>query len=531
MAFYFDKFEHRVPPKPIPYSLSRELLWQFLAVINLGIGAWYIYWRWTGSLNFDALWFSYPLVIAESLAYIGLVLFTFNLWKIKDTKPSKPPNMLSDVSPKVDDFDREISVDIFFPSFDEKPELVELSLLDAKNIYYPHNISINIYLLDDGQRDSMKNLADKLEIGYITRLNNIGYKAGNLRNAMGQTSGDFILICDADTRPFPTILENTLGYFTDFDMAWVQTPQWFFDLPEGKPLDIHWRNRYGILGKYLALGVQRLIGKVVVGADPFINDPQIFYDVIQRRRNWANASFCCGAGSIHRRDSVMQSALFTFSNEVLMAQKDDIRTLKKRTKEKSIDVYVNDTIQSSLVQDTELTPYKFHVSEDIYTSMSLHGDNTRKWKSVLHPEIESKMLSPQDLHSWIVQRFKYAGGTIDIAFNDNPLFKRGMTIAQKMMYAATIWSYFGTLWNVIFILAPIVYMLTAVAPVSAYSIEFYKHIIPFLILNELALMVGVWGIAGYSSKASFISFFSINLKAIFTVLKGNKVAFPTTPKD
>ena len=42
-------------------------------------------------------------------------------------------------------------------------------------------------------------------------------------------------------------------------------------------------------------------------------------------------------------------------------------------------------------------PYKFHVSEDIYTSIVLHGDPERRWRSVMHPEVESKMLSPQDL--------------------------------------------------------------------------------------------------------------------------------------
>jgi len=64
----------------------------------------------------------------------------------------------------------------------------------------------------------------------------IGFKAGNMRNAMEKTSGDFIVICDADTRIFPTFLVNNLGYFRDPKVAWVQTPQWFFDLPEGKNL-------------------------------------------------------------------------------------------------------------------------------------------------------------------------------------------------------------------------------------------------------------------------------------------------------
>ena len=141
------------------------------------------------------------------------------------------------------------------------------------------------------------------------------------------------------------------------------------------------------------------------------------------------------------------------------------------------------------------------------------------------------MLSPQDLQTWLVQRFKYAGGTIDIALNDNPLFRKGMSFSQKVMYASTMWSYFGALWNVVFILAPVIYFFSGVAPVSAYSGDFYKHIIPFLIMNELAFMVGTWGIPGYQAKASFISFFLCQFKSNFYGTQRRKIAFPTTPKE
>ncbi|MBD4382392.1 glycosyltransferase, partial [Xanthomonas citri pv. citri] len=80
---------------------------------------------------------------------------------------------------------------------------------------------------------------------YITRQSNIGYKAGNLRNGLEHTDGDFLIICDADTRVFPTLLSHTLGYFRDPDVAWVQTPQWFFDLPEGEDLACWLRRKAG----------------------------------------------------------------------------------------------------------------------------------------------------------------------------------------------------------------------------------------------------------------------------------------------
>lgn len=182
----------------------------------------------------------------------------------------------------------------------------------------------------------------------------------------------------------------------------------------------------------------------------------------------------------------------------------------------------------------KIMPYKFHVSEDFYTSIFLHSDPERRWKSVLHPEVESKMLSPQDLGSWIVQRFKYAGGTLDVLRDQVMLFlfdRSGLSPAQRLMYAATFWSYLGGIWNLVFLLAPVVYLFTGISPVSAYTFDFFKHILPFLLLTELAFMVGTWGVSGFKGKASYLAFFSINLRALWTVVRGRQIKFPVTPKQ
>ena len=75
MSFYFDEFERRKPPEPLVHSMWRELLYQFLATIALALGAWYLWWRWTASLNYEALWFAIPLVLAETFSYIGSIFF------------------------------------------------------------------------------------------------------------------------------------------------------------------------------------------------------------------------------------------------------------------------------------------------------------------------------------------------------------------------------------------------------------------------------------------------------------------------
>lgn len=531
MAFYFDRYESRTPPEPLPHSVPRELLWQFLITVCLCLGAYYLWWRWTSSLNMDALWFAVPVVVAETCAYFGLILFTINLWAVRDWPITPPPSTIDECNGTDDEAGRPIAVDVMFATYNEDPELVRLGLRDAKAIRYPHPIDVKIHVLDDGARPAMRAVCEQEGVGYITRKTNEGFKAGNLRNALEVTTGDFLVICDADTRPFPTILERTMGYFRDPKLAWVQTPQWFYDHPEGRPLDAvlgGWLGRFGVgLGRV----VQRVIGPVRFGDDPFVNDPQIFYDIILRRRNWANAGFCCGAGSIHRREAVMEAALRSFSARVEHALIEAATEITLSSHEREVAPDMVEAMRSEMVVQQVLTPYKFHVSEDIYTSIVLHADRERGWKSVQHPYVESKMLSPQDLLTWTVQRFKYAGGSLDILFHDNPLFRRGLTLAQRLMYASTFWSYLGGIWNAIFLFAPIIYLFTGIAPVSAYTTDFFLRIIPFLISLELATMVGMWGVAGYKSKASYLAFFPVNLRALWTVLLGRKISFPVTSKD
>ncbi|MGV3493109.1 MAG: glycosyltransferase [Ramlibacter sp.] len=525
--FYFRRFEHRRPPPPLAHSPARELLWQFLAIVALVLGANYIRWRWTSSLNFDALWFAIPLAVAETLAYVGLLLFTFNLWKTRDVPRQPPPRTVSECSDHPPPEDRPLSVDVFITTYNEEEELVRLSIQDAKRLHYPHPLELRIHVLDDGRRPTMRQVAQEEGVHYITRGNNVGFKAGNLRNAMEQTSGDFIVICDADTRLFPTFLQHTLGYFRDNDVAWVQTPQWFYDLPEGVALPEWLGRRLGSFGRAVGRGVQRLVGEVRFGQDPFVNDPQMFYDVILRRRNWCHASFCCGAGSVHRREAVMQAALRSFA----LAVDREVDKFAQDIPDRQLRADFSDAMRTQVAIEQELTPYKFHVSEDIYTSIVLHNDPDRRWKSVLHPQVESRMLSPQDLLTWMIQRFKYAGGTLDIALRDNPLFKGRMRLPQRLMYLTTFWSYLGCLWNIVFLLAPIIYLFTGIAPLASYSAAFYWHALPFLVLTEIAFMVGTWGVRSWDGKASYLSFFPVNFRALWTVLRGEKIKFHVTPKD
>ena len=99
------------------------------------------------------------------------------------------------------------------------------------------------------------------------------------------------------------------------------------------------------------------------------------------------------------------------------------------------------------------------------------------------------------------------------------------------MYAATFWSYLAPLWNVIFIVAPLLALFTGLTPINAYSIDFFAHLLPFLILHELAAIFGTWGVDNRQGKMLNIAFFSFNLMALWTVIRGKEIKFKVTPKE
>jgi cellulose synthase (UDP-forming) len=527
-AWYFTRYEDRVPAEPFPASPARDFAFQALAVLAVALGAYYLGWRWTSSLNPDAKALSIAVATAETLAYAGAILFFLSLWRIEDPVARPPPATVNDTRETPLARDRPLRVDVLITTRDEPVELVRLSVRDARRLTYPHPIAMRVHVLDDGRRAAMRAMAAEEGVGYLARETNEGFKAGNLRHGLEHTDGDFVVICDADTRPLPRLLEETLGYFRDPRTAWVQTPQWFYDVSAGTRLP-EWLSRtarLGRLGRAVGRAVEATLGPVAVGADPLSTDPQAFYDVVQRCRNWCNAAFCCGAGSVHRREAIMEAALKVFAAEVT----DAARPWVARVPDPALRDELGRALVAEAARTVELTPFKFHVSEDVYTSLMLHADAARRWRSVYHPRVLTRMLSPQDLAAWSVQRFKYASGTLDIARRANPLTLAGLTGWQRVMYSATISAYLAPLWTAPLLLTPLVFFFAGVTPVRAFDADFFAHFVPFLVASRLALIVRTWRISTWRSEQFHLAASWLYLRAFAYVVRRRPLRFQVTPK-
>jgi cellulose synthase (UDP-forming) len=527
---YFQIFENRKPYHPSQFSLWKDSLFQIASIVFIFVGIDYLYWRWNHSINWDATWISIPLFIAEIMAFIGSLLTIINYWTHKDLAIQKPIHFLSEIEDlSAEKPDRPIKIDLYIATYNEELDIVEETVRDATKATYPYeDVDIKIHLLDDGHRDgtdpkkeNFKALAKKYGINYIVRENNIGFKAGNMNNAFYQTDGDLIVILDADTRIFPGFLEHTTGYFRHKKMGWIQTPQWFYDIPPGVPLDDYLHIKYGITGK--------IIGKIIpfshkylVGKNVFGTDPELFYDVILRRRNAANAAFSCGAGSVQRRKALEQLAIR--EQQEIIAKR--IKQAVKNDPNTDINV-----LKEKLKKEVPLRPFIHHISEDIFTSIMLHSDK-QKWQSYQHPYVECKMLSPQSFDIFIKQFSRYAEGTIDIAFSkNNPVWRKGLTWRQRLAYMETIWSYLSPLWLLIFVLYPIIFFFTLIPPLKAFSFDFFIRIVPFLMLNVIVTSIGNWGKSTKRPEQFYQAGFWYKLQALYKVLVKGNVKFNVTSKN
>ena len=512
-ALYFleEKYDARKPEPPSKQPLWMQEAFQFFGIITLMLGVWYLHYRWTASLNMDALWFAIPLAFAETMMFIGTILVVINFWRVNDTKKQKAPQTLDEVieAPfKIHYKDKRIKIDIYIPVFNEDPELVRQTIYAAKKVKTLPSWDVCYYLLDDSDSEAMTEMSEEEGVPQILRNSSKGRKAGAITNAMDESNGDFIVIIDSDTRLFEDILLNVMGYFRDDAVAWVQTPQWFCDLTTGESLESRWQKKYGKLGQTSAKLVQKCMGQMKTGEDVFANDPAMFFDVIQRRRNNYNASFCCGATSIHRTSALRRVAITRWAERIL-ASKD----------------------RKEAIEEIDVEYISYHTSEDIYTSLLVHAHKPKKYKSVFHPDVESKMLSPLDLITWSAQRFRYAGGTIDLVTKEfGRFFKSGLSLGQKLMYFSTFWSYTGAIWLVILLFSPIVFMFTNIAPVTSYSMDFFIHLVPFLFFNQLALLIATWGINSNRGGQFFISISPIVLRAFWDVIRRKPIRFVVTSK-
>ncbi len=244
-----DVVEHA----PAPTRVSRRV--KVLLAVDLVVAIGYVsWWLVPGRMGTPVLF--WLLVAAECFT----VLHVLGLWSaIWSTKVDDVPAV-----------SRTRSIDVFIPTYGEPVPVLERTVAAALAMDGAHVT----YVLDDADRPEVQALAVRLGALYIARTENSGAKAGNINNALRQTSGELVAVFDADHVPAPNFLTTLLGHFEADDVAFVQSPQ------------------------YYGNGATEAVSR---GA---YQQQAIFYGPIMRGKNGQDSAFCCGTNVVFRRTAL-----------------------------------------------------------------------------------------------------------------------------------------------------------------------------------------------------------------------------------
>lgn len=179
--------------------------------------------------------------------------------------------------PAADPKEPTVAVDVFIPTYDESVEIVEPTVAAAVRL---RGADVRVALLDDGDREEMRALAERHGARYVRRDEHVGAKAGNINHALALTDAPFVLVLDCDHVPHPDFLVHTLPSFdapADVDgdpgrgVAYVQTPQYYANAATNRIASASWSQQ------------------------------SLFFGPIARGKDARRAMFCCGTNVVFRR--------------------------------------------------------------------------------------------------------------------------------------------------------------------------------------------------------------------------------------
>lgn len=445
---------------------ARTMTVLLLAFITLR----YFFWRIDGTIPpADDLLNFIPGLILFLAEMMTFAMFFLSLFVILDPVHRRP-------APPVGDPAGWPTVDVFIPSYNEDPELLETTLAAAVAIDYPRD-RFRVFLLDDGGTDQKVNQAnaeaaaaalqrrtelsamcERLGCVYIAREHNTHAKAGNVNYAFHRSSGELVLILDADHVPTVDFLKCTVGFFqADPGLFMVQTPHFFVN-PD--PVEYNLRT-----------------------FERMPSENEMFYYSIQPGLDRWNASFFCGSAAVLRRTALEEVG--------------------------------------GIVGET--------ITEDCETALELHA---RGWRSAFLPRPLIAGLQPETFGTFIAQRSRWAQGMTQLFILKNPWLKRGLTLPQRLCYTSTMMYWFFWFWRPVFMLAPLCYAFFGleIFRVNLYDFTCFvlPHIFSAIFLAHLLHGRTRWPL--FSELYEYVQSLHICRAALSTAISPRKPTFKVTAK-
>jgi cellulose synthase (UDP-forming) len=239
----------------------------------------YIYWRILFTLPLhqnlaQAIWSS-TFLVAELCTLLSSLLIYLFMSRTVSRSAAADASRNSSIA--------EAPTDILIATYNESFDILERTIVGALAVHHPDH---RVWVLDDGNRNWVRELAEQLGAHYVARHKGKHAKAGNVNNGLKHALAigrppQFILLLDADFVPHSTILSRVLGLFDDPSVGIVQTPQHFFN-PDP---------------------VQSNLFCSAVWPD----EQRFFFNTLMPCKDAWGAAFCCGTSAVIRVDALLAS--------------------------------------------------------------------------------------------------------------------------------------------------------------------------------------------------------------------------------
>lgn len=439
-----------IPVLLLSYFISRQKpkYRKVLITTNAVISIVYIVWRFT-VIPINNGMFSFVMGISLYLAeVIGLISFlNFKFLFTREYKVEKK-------SIKDFEYNRIPNVDVLICTYNEPLDLLEKTIVASIGMEYDKD-KFKVYVCDDGRRDSLKRLCKKYKVNYITREDNEGAKAGNINNALKYIKGDLFAVLDADMIPKKDFLSKIVGYFVDENLAFVQTPQVYYNQ------DMYQYN----LNKDMP------------------NEQDFFMREIEEARASINAVLHVGTNAVFRRSTVEEIGGYPTCS----------------------------------------------ITEDMALGMLLQS---KGYTTMFINEVLVLGLSATTFSELVKQRDRWCRGNLQVLKKFNPLFTRGLTLSQKIAYLDASIYWFSSLQKLIYIICPLVYLITQKLIINADVYSLINMFVPYLlgqilIFDTLSPKTRSLKWAHYYEMAMAPHISLSVLKEMLSI----KVNFNVTPKD
>ena len=315
------------------------------------------------------------------------------------------------------------AVDVFIPTYSEPEEIVRLTALAASQIEYPPD-KLRLYILDDGGTLAKRAHPDKGMDSWARRyrLKEIAREVGaeylTRESNRGAKAGNLNHALSQS--------RGDLVLFLDCDHVPTveilkETVGYF--LADEKCFLVQTPHFFAN-----AAPTERQLG----GREALVPDEsEMFYRVIHPGLDSWNASYFCGSAAIMRRTSLME---------------------------------VGGVCGQSITEDAE-------------TAFELHR---RGYNSVYLNKPMICGLAPERYTDYMVQHTRWAQGMVQIFVLHQPLFVKGLTLAQRLCYFNCCLFWFFGIARVLYFIAPAAFLIFGMSIYHASALQVLSYALPYV---------------------------------------------------